>query len=127
VLGGTPICSVTSEIIILDVSKPWYFVESLAERNFTASFRLSTVGLEIERPFTDEELVRRIIRIGGNRSLQDIEVVNRYGRRKVLEGREPVVKADRMEDFQNLQKALLETFGAKGISKKLSERSGSMH
>jgi hypothetical protein len=40
-----------------------------------------------------------------------IEVVNRYGRLKVLDDRELVVEGEKTEDFQNLQKALNEAFG----------------
>jgi hypothetical protein len=40
-----------------------------------------------------------------------IDVVHRLGRLKVLDDRELVVELERIEDFQNLRKALLETFG----------------
>jgi hypothetical protein len=43
--------------------------------------------------------------------LQVIEVVNRYGRLKVLDDRELVIEVKKTEDFQNLQKALNEAFG----------------
>jgi hypothetical protein len=42
---------------------------------------------------------------------QVIEIVRRFGRLKVLDDRELVVEVERMEDFQNLQKALSEAFG----------------
>ena len=51
-----------------------------------------------------------------------IEIVNRFGRLKVLDDKELVIEAEKMEDFQNLQKALHEAFGqeveAELISKK---------
>jgi hypothetical protein len=75
----------------------------------TASFRLSTVELEVESPFTGEELVRMKVWVATD-PVQVIEVVDRYGRVKVLDDREHVVKGDRTEDFQNLQNGLREAF-----------------
>jgi len=69
------------------------------------------VELMIERAFNGEELVRRMkgwITIDPKKA---IEVVERYGRLKVLDDRELVVELERMEDFQNLQKALFDAFG----------------
>jgi hypothetical protein len=43
---------------------------------------------------------------------QVIDVVNRYGRLKVLDERELVVEVEKKEDFQNLQIALQEAFGS---------------
>ena len=40
-----------------------------------------------------------------------IEVVNRFGRLKVLDDRELVVEVEKKEDLQGLEKALSETFG----------------
>ena len=40
-----------------------------------------------------------------------IEIVNQYGRLKVLDDRELVVEGEKIEDIQKLQKALQETFG----------------
>jgi hypothetical protein len=68
------------------------------------------VGIQIERAFNGEELVRRMkgwITVDPN---EVIEVVNQYGRLKVLDDRELVVEVEKMEDIQNLQKALQETF-----------------
>lgn len=70
-----------------------------------------SVGTQIERAFNGEELVRRMkgwITVDPNKV---IEVVNRYGRLKVLDDRELVVEGENTEDFQNLQKALNEAFG----------------
>jgi hypothetical protein len=43
---------------------------------------------------------------------QVIEIVNRFGRLKVLNDTELFIEVEKVEDFQNLQKALRETFGA---------------
>ena len=69
------------------------------------------VELQIERAFNGEELVRRMkgwITVDPNKV---IEVVNRYGRLKVLDDRELVVEGEKMEDFQSLQNALSDAFG----------------
>ncbi len=80
------------------------------------------VGTQIERAFNGEELVRRMkgwITVDPN---EVIEVVDRYGRLKVLDERELVVEVEKMEDIQKLQKAVQETFGGEvdveAISKK---------
>jgi len=68
------------------------------------------VGTQIERAFNGEELVRRMkgwITVDPN---QVIDVVNRYGRLKVLDERELFVEFEKIEDFQKLEKALAETF-----------------
>jgi len=68
------------------------------------------VGTQIERAFNGEELVRRMkgwITIDPNRF---IEVVDKYGRLKVLDDRELVVEVEKAEDIYRLQKALQETF-----------------
>jgi hypothetical protein len=51
-----------------------------------------------------------------------IEVVNRYGRLKVLDERELVVELDRAEDVQKLQKTLQETFEGEVDVEALSKR-----
>ena len=69
------------------------------------------VGTQIERAFNGEELVRRMkgwITVDPN---EVIEVVNQYGRLKVLDDRELVVEGEKIEDIQKLQKAIQETFG----------------
>jgi hypothetical protein len=40
-----------------------------------------------------------------------IEIVNRFGRLKVLDDKDLVIEFEKTEDFQNLQKTLQETFG----------------
>lgn len=69
------------------------------------------VGTQIERAFNGEELVRRMkgwITVDPN---VVIEIVNQYGRLKVLDDRELVVEGENIEDIQKLQKAIQETFG----------------
>jgi hypothetical protein len=69
------------------------------------------VDLQIERAFNGEELVRRMkgwITVDPN---EVIEIVNQYGKLKVLDDRELVVEGEKMEDIQKLQKAIQETFG----------------
>jgi hypothetical protein len=68
------------------------------------------VELTIERAFNGEELVRRMKGWVTTDPLQVIETVRQFGRLKVLDDRELVVEVERMEDFQNLQKALHEAF-----------------
>jgi hypothetical protein len=70
-----------------------------------------SVELKIERAFNGEELVHRMKGWVTADPSQVIEVVRQFGRLKVLDDRELVVELERMEDFQNLQKALFETFG----------------
>ena len=69
------------------------------------------VDLQIERAFNGDELVRRMkgwVTVDPNRA---IDVVQRFGRLKVLDDRELVIEFEKTEDFQNLQKALQEAFG----------------
>ena len=68
------------------------------------------VELQIERAFNGDELVRRMKGWVTVDPSQVIEVVNRFGRLKVLDDRELVIEVEKMEDFQNLQKALQEAF-----------------
>jgi len=68
------------------------------------------VGNQIERAFNGEELVRRMkgwITVDPNKV---IEVVNQYGRLKVLDDRELVVEVEKTEDIQKLQKATRSSF-----------------
>jgi hypothetical protein len=68
------------------------------------------VGTQIERAFNGEELVRRMKGWITVDPREVIEVVNQYGRLKVLDDRELVVEVEKAEDIQKLQKALEETF-----------------
>ncbi len=68
------------------------------------------VGTQIERSFSGEELVRRMkgwITVDPG---EVIDVVNQYGRLKVLDDRELVVEAEEAGNLQKLQKAVEETF-----------------
>jgi len=70
------------------------------------------VGTQIERSFDGDELVRRMkgwITVDPKKA---IDVVNQYGRLKVLDDRELVVEVEKVEDLQNLQRALREAFGS---------------
>ena len=68
------------------------------------------VGTQIERAFNGEELVQRMKGWITVDPQKVIEVVNRYGRLKVLDERELVVEVEEIEDIQRLQKAVQETF-----------------
>jgi hypothetical protein len=69
------------------------------------------VDLTIERAFNGEELLRRMKGWVTTDPREVIEVVNRYGRLKVLDDRELVVECEDSEAFEKLQKALLGAFG----------------
>ncbi len=69
-----------------------------------------SVGTQIERSFNGDELVRRMKGWITVDPKEVIEVVNQYGRLKVLDERELVVEAEEAGDLQKLQKALQETF-----------------
>ncbi len=68
------------------------------------------VEAQIERAFNGDELVRRMKGWITVDPKEVIEVVNQYGRLKVLDDRELVVEVEKAEDIQNLQKALQEAF-----------------
>lgn len=69
------------------------------------------VGTQIERSFNGEELVHRMKGWITVDPPKVIEVLNRFGRLKVLDDRELVVEIEKMEDFHKLQKTLEEVFG----------------
>jgi len=69
------------------------------------------VDLQIERTFNGEELVRRMKGWVTIDPYKVIEVVNRFGRLKVLDDRDLVIELEKKEDLENLQKALVESFG----------------
>jgi hypothetical protein len=69
------------------------------------------VDLQIERAFAGEELVRRMKGWVTADPSKVIEIVNRSGRLKVLDDRDLVVEFEKMEDFDQLQTTLEETFG----------------
>jgi len=70
------------------------------------------VGTQIERSFNGDELVRRMKGWITVDPKKIIDVVNQYGRLKVLDDRELVVEVEEVEDLQNLQRALREAFGS---------------
>jgi len=69
------------------------------------------VELQIERAFNGDELVRRMKGWVTVDPSKVIEVVNRFGRLKVLDDRELVIEVEKVEDFQKLQRALTDAFG----------------
>jgi len=69
-----------------------------------------SVGTQIERSFTGDELVRRMKGWITVDPKEVIEVVSQYGRLKTLDERELVVEAEETGDLQKLQKALQEAF-----------------
>jgi hypothetical protein len=69
------------------------------------------VELQIERAFSGEELVRRMKGWITEDPSKVIEVINRFGRLKVLYDRDLVIEVEKIEDFQKLKKALNEAFG----------------
>ena len=69
------------------------------------------VELLIERAFNGDELIRRMKGWITADPAKVIDVVNRFARLKVLDDKELVIETEKLEDFQNLQKALQETFG----------------
>jgi hypothetical protein len=81
-----------------------------------------SVGTQIERAFNGEELVRRMKGWVTADPSKVIEIVNRFGRLKVLDDRELVVEVENREELENLQKALQKAFGsevdAEAITKK---------
>ena len=80
------------------------------------------VGTQIERSFNGDELVRRMKGWITVDPKEAIDVVNQYGRLKILDDRELVVEVEKVEDLQSLQRALREAFGgevdAEAIPKK---------
>ena len=80
------------------------------------------VGTQIERAFNGEELVRRMkgwITVDPN---EVVEVVNQYGRLKVLDERELVIEVEKMEDIQKLENAVQEAFGGEVDIEAISKR-----
>ncbi len=68
------------------------------------------VDLHIERAFNGEELVRRMKGWVTVDPSEVIEVINRFGRLKVLDDRELVIEFEKNEDLKSLQTILHETF-----------------
>jgi hypothetical protein len=69
------------------------------------------IDLTIERAFKGDELLRRMkgwITVDPSKV---IEVINEFGRLKILDDKELVVEMEDRERFDNLKKKLLSTFG----------------
>jgi len=69
------------------------------------------IDLTIERAFKGDELVRRMkgwITVDTNKV---IEIVNKYGRLKVLDDRELVIEMEEKASFEELKKSIDEAFG----------------
>jgi hypothetical protein len=69
------------------------------------------IDLTIERAFKGDELVRRMkgwITVDTNKV---IEIVNKYGRLKVLDDRELVIEMEEKASFDELKKSIDEAFG----------------
>jgi hypothetical protein len=81
-----------------------------------------SVATRIERAFNGEELVRRMKGWVTADPSKVIEIVNQYGRLKVLDDRELVIEAEKSEDLEGLQAALEKAFGgevdAEAVKKK---------
>ena len=80
------------------------------------------VGTQIERAFNGEELVHRMKGWITVDPYKVIEVVNLFGRLKVLDDRELVIEVEKAEDLESLQEALEKAFrgevDAEAITKK---------
>jgi hypothetical protein len=85
------------------------------------------VDLKIERAFNGEELVRRMKGWVTADPSRVIEVVNRYGRLKVLDDQELVIEFEKMENLENLQKALEETFKGEVDAELISREHKGVH
>jgi hypothetical protein len=69
------------------------------------------IDLTIERAFKGDELVRRMkgwITVDPDKV---IEIVNKYGRLKVLDDRELVIEMEEKANFEELKKSVDEAFG----------------
>jgi hypothetical protein len=80
------------------------------------------VGTQIERSFNGEELVHRMKGWITVEPRKVIEVVNQYGRLKVLEEKELVVEVEKSEDFQKLERALAEVFEGEVDAERMPKR-----
>jgi len=80
------------------------------------------VGTQIERSFNGDELVRRMKGWITVDPKEVIDVVNQYGRLKVLDDRELVAEVEKEEDFQGLQRALQKEFGSEVEAEPISKK-----
>lgn len=80
------------------------------------------VDLQIERAFNGDELVQRMKGWVTVDPAKVIDVVNRFGRLKVLDDRELVIEMEEMDNFHNLQKTLEERFQGEVDAELISKR-----
>jgi hypothetical protein len=69
------------------------------------------IDLVIERAFKGDELVRRMKGWITVEPAEVIDVINRYGRLRVIDDRELVIETPGETDFNDLQKDIKEHFG----------------
>jgi hypothetical protein len=81
------------------------------------------VALTIERPFSGEELLRRMKGWVTTDPEEVIEVVKKYGRLKVLDERELVVEIERQDALEKLQAELSETFKGEVDAERMEKKS----
>ena len=120
-LGTTFICtSMQQEVVVVIRAKLWFRCAAMHDPVTPNIVQPALIGWEakkrrvdltIDRAFNGEELVRRMKGWVTVDPAKAIEVVNRFGRLKVLDDRELVVEVEKKEDLQGLEKALAETFG----------------
>jgi len=79
-----------------------------AKISWEAKFR--EIDLTIERAFKGDELVRRMKGWITVDPARVIEVVNKFGRLKVLDDRELVIEMEDTANFEELQKSVAEAF-----------------
>lgn len=95
-------CAIVHDPVCPEVVRP-------ALIGWEAKFR--QIDLVIERALKGDELVRRMkgwITVDTNKV---IEVVNKYGRLKVLDDRELVIEMEEKADFEGLKESVKEAFG----------------
>jgi hypothetical protein len=81
------------------------------------------VDLTIERPFSGEELLRRMKGWVTTDPVEVIDLIKQFGRIKVLDERELMVEFEEQREFDSLQKGLFETFGGE-VDLEMVSRSG---
>ena len=82
------------------------------------------VDLTIERPFSGEELLRRMKGWVTTDPAEVIEVVRKYGRLKVLDDRELVVELEQQDALDKLQADLAETFNGEVDAELMGRKKG---
>jgi hypothetical protein len=68
------------------------------------------IQMTIERPFTGEELIRRMKGWVTSDPVKVIEVVKKHAKMKVLDESELVLEMERQDDYDKLTQALKESF-----------------